>query len=85
MLVAKISFYFENAKKTGEKFQKKLGFQNRCTHPCHPQNRHQGTMKGLYATFSSWHIDPCRFPEVRVNIIAGQLILLPRLGVYIEC
>ena len=20
------------------------------------------TIKGLYATFSSWHIDPCRFP-----------------------
>ena len=20
------------------------------------------TMKGLYATFSSWHIDPCCFP-----------------------
>ena len=32
MLVAKISFYFENAKKTGEKFQKKLGFQKYCTH-----------------------------------------------------
>ncbi len=26
MLVAKISFYFESAKKTGEKFQKKFGF-----------------------------------------------------------
>ena len=62
MLVAKISFYFESAKKTGEKFQKKLGFQNHCTPPCHPQNRHQGTIKGLYATCSSWHIDPCRFP-----------------------
>ena len=24
-------------------------------------------MKGLYAHLSSWHIDPCRFPEVRVN------------------
>ena len=61
MLVAKISFYFESAKKTGEKFLKKLGFQKHCTHPCHPQNRHQGTMKGLYAPCSSWHIDPCRF------------------------
>ena len=20
-------------------------------------------IKGLYATFSSWHIDPCRFPD----------------------
>ena len=62
LLVAKISFYFESAKKTGEKFQEKLGFQKHCTHPCHPQNRHLGTMKGLYATCSSWHIDPCRFP-----------------------
>ena len=62
MLVAKISFYFESAKKTGEKFQKKLGFQKHCTHPCHLQNRHLGTIKGLYATFSSWHIDPCHFP-----------------------
>jgi len=62
MLVAKINFYFESAKKTGEKFLKKLGFQKYCTHPCHPQNRHQGTMKGLYAPCSSWHIDPCRFP-----------------------
>ena len=32
MLVAKISFYFESAKKTGEKFLKKLGFQKYCTH-----------------------------------------------------
>ncbi len=67
MLVAKISFYFESAKKTGEKFQKKLGFQNRCTRPCHPQNRHHGTMKGLYATFSSWHIDLVVSREVRGN------------------
>ena len=58
MLIAKISFYLENAKKTGEKFQKKLGFQNRCTLPYHPTNRYQDTMKGLYATYSSWHIDP---------------------------
>ena len=57
MLIAKISFYFESAKKTEEKFREKLGFQKHCTHPCHPQNRHQGTMKDPYATFSSWHID----------------------------
>ena len=62
MLIAKISFYFESAKKTGEKFREKLGFQKHCIHPCRLQNRHQGTMKGLYATRSSWHIDPCRFP-----------------------
>ena len=61
MLIAKISFYFESAKKTGEKFREKLGFQNHCPHPYHPPNRYQDTMKGLYATFSSWHIDPCRF------------------------
>ena len=58
MLVAKLRLYFESAKKTGEKFQKKLGFQKHCTPPCHPHNRHQGTMKGLYATCSSWHIAP---------------------------
>ena len=58
MLIAKISFYFESAKKTGEKFREKLGFQNHCPHPYHPPNRYQDTMKGLYATFSSWHIDP---------------------------
>ena len=34
MLIAKISFYFESAKKTGEKFREKLGFQNHCPH-CH--------------------------------------------------
>ena len=73
MLVAKISFYFESAKKTGEKFQKKLGFQNRCTHPCHLQNRHQDTMKGLYAHLSSWHIDPCflESQNVFVTIFKG--------------
>ena len=47
MLIAKISFYFESAKKTGEKFREKLGFQNHCPHPYHPPNRYQ---------------DPCRFP-----------------------
>ena len=47
MLIAKISFYFESAKKTGGKFLKKLGFQNRCTRPYHPPNRYQ---------------DPCHFP-----------------------
>ena len=26
MLIAKISFYFESAKKTGEKFREKFGF-----------------------------------------------------------
>ena len=62
LLVAKISFYFESAKKTGEKFREKLGFQNHCPHPYHPPNRYQDTMKGLYAHLSSWHIDPCRFP-----------------------
>ena len=31
MLVAKISFYFENAKKTGEKFREKFGFRNHHT------------------------------------------------------
>ena len=62
MLIAKISFYFESAKKTGEKFREKLGFQNHCPHPYHPPNRYQDTMKGLYAHLSSWHIDPCRFP-----------------------
>ena len=49
MLIAKISFYFESAKKTGEKFREKLGFQNHCPHPYHPPNRYQDTMKGLYA------------------------------------
>ena len=57
MLIAKISFYFESAKKTGEKFREKLGFQNHCPHPYHPPNRYQDTMKGLYAHLSSWHID----------------------------
>ena len=33
MLIAKISFYFESAKKTGEKFREKLGFQNHCPQP----------------------------------------------------
>ena len=31
MLVAKISFYFESAKKTGEKFWEKFGFRNHHT------------------------------------------------------
>ena len=31
MLIAKISFYFESAKKTGEKFREKLGFRNHHT------------------------------------------------------
>ena len=38
-------------------------------------------IKGLYAHLSSWHIDPCR--EVRGDIIARQLILLPSLEVYL--
>lgn len=37
MLIAKISFYLENAKKTGEKFQKKLGFKTAAhCHIIHP-------------------------------------------------
>ena len=69
MLIAKISFYFESAKKTGEKFREKLGFQKHCIHPCHPQNRHQGTMKGLYAHLFIVAYRPLSFPdEVRVNI-----------------
>ena len=76
MLIAKISFYFESAKKTGEKFREKLGFQNHCPHPYHPPNRYQDTMKGLYATFSSWHIDPCRFP-----VRCGGICLLGNLRV----
>ena len=66
MLIAKISFYFESAKKTGEKFREKLGFQNHCPHPYHPPNRYQDTMKGLYATCSSWHIGPFYFPRKKV-------------------
>ena len=82
MLIAKISFYFESAKKTGEKFREKLGFQNHCPHPYHPPNRYQDTMKGLYATFSSCHIDPCRFPfKCGLIYVAEHLILLPSLGV----
>ena len=35
--LTKLSFYFESAKKTGEKFREKLGFQNRCKpHIIHP-------------------------------------------------
>ena len=81
MLIAKISFYFESAKKTGEKFREKLEFQNHCPHPYHPPNRYQDTMKGLYAHLSSWHIDPCRFPEVRGICLLGNLYFLPSLGV----
>ena len=84
MLIAKISFYFESAKKTGEKFREKLEFQNHCPHPYHPPNRYQDTMKGLYATFSSWHIDPCRFTvKCGGDMFAGHLILLPSFGVYL--
>ena len=25
-------------------------------------------IKGLYATFSSWHIDPCRFPVIFLRL-----------------
>ena len=74
MLIAKISFYFESAKKTGEKFREKLGFQNHCPHPYHPPNRYQDTMKGLYAHLSSWHIDPCRF-----TVKCGGICLLGNL------
>ena len=84
MLIAKISFYFESAKKTGEKFREKLGFQNHCPHPYHPPNRYQDTMKGLYAHLSSWHIDPCRFTvKCGGDMFAGHLILLPSFGVYL--
>ena len=38
----------------------------------------QNSLKGLYATLSSWHIDPCRFPvKCGGDMFAGQLILLP--------
>ena len=38
--------------------------------------------RSLYATCSSWHIDPCRFTvKCGGDIIAGQLILLPSLRV----
>ena len=80
MLVAKISFYFESAKKTGEKFREKFRFRNHHTAISFTQqvSRHdQGSIRHL----SSWHIDPCRFPEVRGDMFAGQLILLPSLGV----
>ena len=68
MLIAKISFYFESAKKTGEKFREKLGFQNHCPHPYHPPNRYQDTMKGLYAHLSSWHIGHCFLESQNVFI-----------------
>ena len=39
-------------------------------------------IKGLYATFSSWHTDPCRFPvKCGCIFVAEHLILLPSLGV----
>ena len=46
MLIAKINFYFESAKKTGEKFREKLGFQNHCPHPYYPPNRYQDNRVG---------------------------------------
>ena len=83
MLIAKISFYFESAKKTGEKFREKLGFQNHCPHPYHPPNRYQDTMKGLYAHLSSWHIDPFYFPRkkffVRKSIKVSFFVAKVRL------
>ena len=82
MLIAKISFYFESAKKTGEKFREKLGFQNHCPHPYHPPNRYQDTMKGLYAHLFIVAYRPLSFHrEVRGDMFAGQLILLPNLRV----
>lgn len=68
MLIAKISFYFESAKKTGEKFREKLGFQNHCPHPYHPPNRYQDTMNGLYATHHRGIQTLVVSREMRVNI-----------------
>ena len=51
MLVAKISFYFENAKKTGEKFREKFGFRNHHTAISSTQqvSRHdEGSIRHLF-------------------------------------
>ena len=61
MLVAKISFYFENAKKTGEKFREKFGFRNHHTAILSTKQT-SGYDEGSIRHLSSWHIDPCRFP-----------------------
>ena len=72
MLVAKISFYFESAKKTGEKFWEKFGFRNHHTAISSTQqvSRHdEGSIRHL----SSWHIDPCflESQNVFVTIFKG--------------
>ena len=42
-------------------------------------------IKGLYATFSSWHIDPCRFTVKCGGIyVTEHFILLPSLGVILD-
>ena len=51
MLVAKISFYFESAKKTGEKFWEKFGFRNHHTAISSTQqvSRHdEGSIRHLF-------------------------------------
>ena len=79
MLIAKISFYFESAKKTGEKFREKLGFQNHCPHPYHPPNRYQDTMKGLYAHLFIVAYRPLSFPECGGICLLGILYSCPVL------
>ena len=62
MLVAKISFYFESAKKTGEKFREKFGFRNYHTtilSTLQVSRHDEGSIRHIS---SWWHIDPCRFP-----------------------
>ena len=51
MLIAKISFYFESAKKTGEKFWEKFGFRNHHTAISSTQqvSRHdEGSIRHLF-------------------------------------
>ena len=58
MLITKLSFYFEDTKKTGEKFREKFGFQNHHTAISSTQqvSRHD---EGSIRPLSPWHIDPC--------------------------
>ena len=72
MLVAKISFYFESAKKTGEKFWEKLGFQNRCT-PMSSTEQTSGYDEGSIHHLFIVDIDPCflESQNVFVTIFKG--------------
>ena len=63
MLVAKISFYFESAKKTGEKFQKKLGFQKHCTPPMSSTEQTSGYDQGAIRHLFIVAYRPLSFPR----------------------